>query len=141
SDVLVQAGDFFHADAGGGDDLVAGDDRADMDFAQGDIDAELGENAEQVFGVAGMLFLAVRRRGFDLLLEERERRKLVVIVGLLRNGCLGFFGFLRFDDVEGDLAGGGGGGFLVFLGFGLFRRLGLVRGLFLLLGLRLFGGL
>ena len=39
-DVFVEAGDFLNAYAGGGHDFVAGDDGADVDFAEGDFDTE-----------------------------------------------------------------------------------------------------
>ena len=125
-DVLVEAGDLFDAHAGGGHDLVAGDDGADVDFAEGHLDAELAQDAEQVFGILAVLLLAVGGGGLDLFLEERERGELVILVIVARreDGGLGFLGFLGLDDVELEFLEGGTrrGGRGPALGHGLHRQ-------------------
>ena len=69
-DVFIEAGDFFDANAGRGDDLVAGDDGADVNFAEGDFDAEFAEDAEKVFGVPAVFVLGVGDVGFHRLAKE-----------------------------------------------------------------------
>jgi len=71
-DVFIEPSDLFDANAGGGHDLVAGDNGADVDLAEGHLDAEFAEDAEEVLGVGAVFFLAVARSGFDLFLEEES---------------------------------------------------------------------
>lgn len=47
-DIFIEASDFFYAYACGGDDFVAGDDGAGVDFAGGDGYAEFCEGADEV---------------------------------------------------------------------------------------------
>ena len=57
-------------DARGGDNLVTSDDRAHVDFAQGHLDAEFAEDAEEVFGVLAVFLDAATRGGLRLLLQQ-----------------------------------------------------------------------
>ena len=68
-DVLVEPRDLFDPHSGGRGDFVTRDDGADVDFAERHLDAELTEDAQQVFGVAAVLLLGIFGRGPDLLLE------------------------------------------------------------------------
>ena len=99
-DVLVEAGNLLHADAGGGDDFVPRDDRPDVDLAQRHLHAEFTQNPQQVLGVLPMLLFARTRVDDDGFAQEGERWKLVIVVGMHHGSGLGLLGFLRFDDVE-----------------------------------------
>ena len=109
-DIFIEARNFLDADAGSGDDLVARNDRADVNLTQGDIDAEFAKNTEEIFGVGAVFFLAVAGGGFGLLFEQGKRGEFVGFVVALRERDFGrFLGLLRFDNVELKFAGGSDG--------------------------------
>ena len=100
-DILVEAGDFLDAHAGGGDQFVAGDDRANVDLAGSNGDVELAEDAHEISHVAGVFVVGALGGGGGLFLEQGERGKLVVLLDQGHGGRLGLFGFLGFDDGDG----------------------------------------
>jgi len=91
---------FFHADAGCGDELIARDDRPDMDFTERHLHVEFTQNSQQIIGVLPVFFFAQTRVDRDGFAQKGKRRKLVLVVGLRRRDGFRPSGFLRLDDIE-----------------------------------------